>query len=64
MRDGQWKLLEYFEDGGIELYDLQAGPGESQNLAESESQIASRMLTQLQAWRDSVNAPMPEPVEK
>ena len=64
MRDGQWKLLEYFEDGGIELYDLQADPGESQNLAESESQIASRMLTQLQAWRDSVNAPMPEPVEK
>lgn len=60
MRDGRWKLLEYFEDGGVELYDLQADPGESQNLAESESEIASRMLTQLQAWRTSVGAPMPK----
>ncbi|MEO0341395.1 MAG: sulfatase, partial [Bacteroidota bacterium] len=34
IRYGDWKLHEYFEDGGLELYNLKKDPGESNNLAE------------------------------
>ena len=34
IRDGQWKLIETFDPPGIELYDLAADLGESNNLAE------------------------------
>ena len=60
IRDGQWKLLEFFEDGGIELYDLNADPGETQNLAQERPVVAEELRLRLQQWRNSVDAPMPE----
>ena len=35
IRSGKWKLHEYFEDGGIELYDLESDPGERNNLVDA-----------------------------
>lgn len=61
IRWGDLKLIEFFEDGRLELYDLAADPAESQNLAESRPEDAEKLLAALQAWRKSVDAQMPTP---
>ncbi|MDP1587491.1 MAG: sulfatase [Prosthecobacter sp.] len=64
MRQGDWKLIEFFEDGALELYDLKTDPGEKTNLARTETARAESMLTALQTWRKQVNALMPVPNPK
>ncbi|HCS51666.1 sulfatase [Rubinisphaera sp.] len=59
VRDGKWKLHEYFEDGRLELYDLEADIGEQYNLVESHPEITSRIHADLKQWRKSMNAPVP-----
>jgi arylsulfatase A-like enzyme len=59
IRDGDWKLIEYFEDGGLELYNLATDPSERTNLALSEPERAASMLAILREWRARVKAPMP-----
>lgn len=59
VRYGDWKLHEYFEDGGIELYNLAEDIGESKNLAETYPERAEVLLMKLRAWREEVAAPIP-----
>ncbi len=59
IRDGDWKLLEYFEDGHLELYNLADDLSESQNLAASLPDRADALQQKLDAWRKSVNARLP-----
>jgi arylsulfatase A-like enzyme len=59
IRNGKWKLHEYFEDGGLELYDLEADPGESTNLAESHPAETKRLHDDLKQWRKAIAAPVP-----
>jgi arylsulfatase A len=59
--DGDWKLIEMFEDGHLELYNLVVDPGELYNLASSYADKAAELLAKLRAWRTSVNAAMPQP---
>ncbi len=59
IREGRWKLIEFFEDGRLELYDLEADPGETRNLAKQEPEIRERLHRLLVEWRESVKAPMP-----
>ncbi|MFG0254134.1 MAG: sulfatase [Rhodopirellula sp. JB053] len=59
MRLGKWKLHEYFEDGRIELYDLEADTGERQNLAASFPEKASQLHAMLTRWREQTGAPRP-----
>jgi arylsulfatase A-like enzyme len=59
VRRGPWKLLEYLEDGRIELYNLDEDPLESTNLADARPETAAELLAQLQRWRVDVGAPMP-----
>jgi arylsulfatase A-like enzyme len=59
VRMGRWKLLEWFEDGALELYDLEADPGERRNLAEEDPDRARALLERLRAWRVEVDAKMP-----
>jgi arylsulfatase A-like enzyme len=61
IRAGDWKLLEYFEDGHRELYNLAADPAESRDLATAEPRRADELAKQLSAWRDSVGAKLPQP---
>lgn len=58
VRDGDWKLIEFFEDGSLELYDLKTDPFETNNLAESHPEKAHQLLLQLKKWRTSVGAQM------
>ena len=63
VRDGRWKLVEWYEDGDLELYDLEADPGESTNLAESEPEVRDRLHARLRGWRTGIGAPMPVAIE-
>ena len=59
VRAGDWKLLEYFEDGRTELYNLSADPGEERDLASFEPARAAELRTRLARWRAEVGARMP-----
>ncbi len=59
LRQGKWKLHEYFEDGRIELYDLETDTGERKNAADAHPETAARLHRELQAWRTKVHAPVP-----
>lgn len=61
IREGDWKLIEFFEDSHVELYNLKLDPGERYDLASSFSDKACDLLHKLSAWRQSVNAQMPIP---
>jgi arylsulfatase A len=61
VRQGRWKLIEFFEDNAVELYDLDADPGESNNLAAAEAGKAAELKTALAAWRARVGARLPQP---
>lgn len=54
-----WKLIEFFEDGELMLFDLAKDPKEENNLAQSKPEKAAELLKKLQEWRLSVNAQMP-----
>jgi arylsulfatase A-like enzyme len=59
LRAGDWKLMEFFEDNRIELYNLKNDSGEKQNLAATEPEKAASLIKQLHHWRTEVNAAMP-----
>jgi arylsulfatase A-like enzyme len=59
IRAGDWKLIEYFEDGRLELYNLKDDVGEQHNLALDEPAKAKELHERLAAWRQSVDAKMP-----
>lgn len=59
MRYGKYKLHEYFEDGNIELYDLEKDIGERKNIAAEMPEKAKELHEMLKAWRKSVNARIP-----
>jgi arylsulfatase A-like enzyme len=59
IRQGDWKLLEFFEDGRLELYNLRQDIGERNNLATKRPEKARELHAALRAWRTSVNAPIP-----
>ncbi len=59
IRMGRWKLLEWLEDGAVELYDLERDPGEREDLAEAEPEKAAELMVRLRSWRAEVGANMP-----
>jgi arylsulfatase A-like enzyme len=59
VRVGDEKLIEFYEDGRLELYDLKADPLEKQNLAETRKDRAAELRRRLEDWRKSVNAAPP-----
>lgn len=56
MRDGNWMMVEYYDDNSAELYDLSSDAGESRNLADQQAQRVAKMRASLEAWRTSVGA--------
>lgn len=64
LRSGDWKLVEWFEDGRVELFDLAKDPGEHQDLAAAQPERAASMKKQLADWRVAVGAQMPTPNPK
>jgi len=61
IRSGDYKLIEWFEDDSIELYDLKQDPGEKNNLAEKMADKANELKIKLRDWRIETGALMPRP---
>lgn len=59
IHSGDWKLMEFLEDGRLELYNLRDDIGETRNLAESNPEKAKELHGRLIAWRAEIEAPMP-----
>ncbi|TFG49489.1 MAG: DUF4976 domain-containing protein [Candidatus Brocadiia bacterium] len=59
VRSGDWKLIEYFEDGRVELYNLKDDVGEKNDLSAKMHEKAKEMHELLKRWRESVKAPVP-----
>jgi arylsulfatase A len=58
--EGDWKLIEFFEDGHLELYNLALDPGEQYDFASSFADKASALHEKLIRWRQTVDAAMPK----
>ncbi len=59
VRVGDWKLHHYFEDDGLELYNLRDDIGEATNLAKKQPEKARALLERLEVWRRQIGAPVP-----
>lgn len=59
VRDGDWKLIHYYEDNRVELFDLVADPGERRDLADEEPDRVATLRTLLDDWRDATEANEP-----
>ncbi|MBX6314212.1 MAG: sulfatase, partial [Isosphaeraceae bacterium] len=59
IRAGNWKLLEFFETGKLELYNLRDDLGETNDLAATMPDRVKELHTKLLAWRRAIGAPMP-----
>ena len=57
---GDWKLIEFFEDGRLELYNLKDDIGEKHNLASAQPVKLKELQSQLVAWQNRVKVPMPK----
>ena len=60
IRIGPWKLIEFFETGTTELYNLADDIGERKDLASSIPAKAKELHAKLLGWRRSIDAPMPK----
>lgn len=61
IRMGDFKLLEFFEDDSVELYNLKDDLSERRNLAGSMPELTTEMRQRLQAWRVESKARLPRP---
>ncbi len=60
IRHGDWKLIEFFEDHHLELYNLREDIGEKRNLAAAEPQRAGQLHKTLRAWQKEIEALFPK----
>ncbi len=59
IRDNDWKLIHYWEDGRNELYNLESDPYEQTDLASKNPQVAGQLANKLNSWLKQVNAKLP-----
>lgn len=59
IRLGDWKLIQYFENNDLELYNLKDDIGEKNNLAEKNPEKVEELLAILKSWQKKTNAPIP-----
>ena len=50
MRSEDWKLIEFFEDGRLELYNLRTDIGEKKNLAEEHPEKVEELRNLLERY--------------
>jgi len=59
IRSGDWKLIEFFENGRKELYNLRDDESQKSDLAAKQPDKVEELHAKLVAWRKAVSAPMP-----
>jgi arylsulfatase A-like enzyme len=61
IRSGDFKLIEFFEDQHVELYNLREDLSEKQDLSQRMAGKAAELRQKLKDWRNQVGAQMPTP---
>jgi arylsulfatase A-like enzyme len=61
IRKGDFKLIEFFNDMSVELYNLRDDIGEQNNLAQQMLEKTNELRRRLHQWRKEVGAQMPTP---
>ncbi|BBO33326.1 sulfatase [Lacipirellula parvula] len=61
VRRGDWRLVEFYDDHRVELYNLKDDPSERTNVAASSPELVKSLQDELHAWLGAVNAQMPTP---
>ncbi len=61
VRMGDYKLIWFFEDNHVELYNLREDIGETTNLAAAEPIRTETMVAALKNWQHSIEARIPQP---
>lgn len=59
IREDNFKLIDFFEDGHFELYDLKKDVQEANDLSQKNPQKAAKLRKKLQAWQKRLDAKMP-----
>lgn len=59
IRKGDWKLIYYFENKSVKLFNLVLDISEENDLSEKEPEKATELLKDLKAWQKETNAPVP-----
>ena len=60
VRSGDWKLIRFFEDDHLELYNLREDLGEEENLAQQRPDMVTKLQDMLNTWLADVGAKFPE----
>jgi len=61
VRKGKYKLIEFYEDNHVELYNLENDLDENNDISEEKPEITSKLQKMLKDWRAEVDAQMPYP---
>lgn len=61
MRSGNYKLIEFYDNGELELYDLSNDLGESTNIIDKQPIVAAKLKNEFEQWLKDVDASMPIP---
>lgn len=57
IRKGEWKLIENYEDGSFELYNMRNDVSEKNNVYQKNPQIVNILKKQLYEWKKKIKAP-------
>lgn len=61
VRAGDYKLIEFYEDNHLELYNIKEDISEKTNLVPQMPQETTKLYQMLKDWRKEVDAEMPTP---
>lgn len=59
VQDGGWKLIQFYDTGEVELYNLSNDISESKNIISKHLDIAQKLMKELDAWRKDVGVTVP-----
>ena len=59
IRKGNWKLIQFFESGDLELYDLSSDLSETTNVAQSNPATLDELFSEIKIWQAQTQAAIP-----
>lgn len=64
VRLGDYKLIEFYKQGRVELYNLKSDPSETRNIADKNPKVAKELLADISTWRKELGVIMADDVTK
>lgn len=64
IRRGDYKLIEFFDEASVELYNLRDDVGETQDLSAKRPEVATSLRSELVRWREASGAAMPRRADR